>query len=65
MYIWQFRKSKDMDKPRQMEHKLYEWAREKGATRAVLGCEDKRIRRLYKRKYGFTPTTGVYMEKTL
>ena len=63
--IWQFKKSKDMNQPRQMEHKLYEWARPRGATKAVLGVADKRIRRLYRRKYGFTPRSGIYMEKPL
>jgi hypothetical protein len=65
MIIWQGKKSKDMSNPRLMFHELYKWGRGRGAEKAVLGSPDKRVRRLYKRKYGYKPTTGGWMEKML
>ena len=66
LLVWQFKKTKDMNTPRQMEKKMYDWARKKGAIRIVLGSKDKRLRRLYRRKYGFTQTKDAYtMERAL
>ena len=66
LLVWQFKKSKDMTTPRQMEKKMYDWARKNGAVRIVLGSKDKRLRRLYRRKYGFTQTENAYtMERAL
>jgi hypothetical protein len=62
---WQFKKSRDMRHPQQMMHKMYVWAREKGAKKAYLGCPDKRRRRLYKRQYGYTPIDNIMMERSL
>jgi hypothetical protein len=63
--IWQFKKSKDMDRPQQMIHKMYEWARSKGAKEVYLKCHDKRLRRLYRRKYGFSNSTDNLMRKAI
>lgn len=65
LIIWQGKKSKDMNRMHLLGHKLYKWAREHGATKAVLGSSDKRVRRLYKRKYGYHSIGGPLMEKSL
>jgi hypothetical protein len=65
LFVWQASKSKDMDKPRLIFKIMCDWARDKGAKKVTIGSPDKRVRRLYKRKYGFTPAEGMYMEKTL
>ena len=65
LFIWQARKSKDMDRPRLMFRKLCEWGKSKGVEKAQLIASDKRVRRLYKRKYGFTSVGGPVMEKQL
>jgi len=65
LWIWQAKKSKDMRNFQLLIHKLYTWARTMGAKKATLGSDDKRLRRLYKRKYGYTPIGGNLMEKAI
>ena len=65
VFIRQAHKSKDMHNPKLMFFKLCEWARKKGYDKLQLGCEDKRIRRMYKKRYGFHSIGGVEMEKKL
>ena len=65
LFVWQARKSKDMDRPRLIFHELCRWAKAKGAKKAQLKSSDKRVRRMYKRKYGFTPLGGPLMERTI
>ena len=63
LFVWQARKSKDMDRPRLIFHCLCEWSKTRGVKKARLVSHDKRIRRLYKRKYGFTHIGDGLMEK--
>jgi hypothetical protein len=63
LFCWQARKSKDMRQPRLIFHKLCEWGRTKGMKKMRLMSGDKRIRRMYRRKYGFTSIGGSLMEK--
>ena len=65
LFIWQAKKSKDMDRPRLILHEMCRWAKQNGKKKIVIGSSNKRVRRLYKRKYGFTPSTGIYMERAL
>jgi len=65
VYLWQARKLKDFKYPRLVFAKAVEWAKYKQATRLILGSEDKRVRRMYKRKYGFSPMGGNYMERAV
>jgi GNAT superfamily N-acetyltransferase len=65
VHIWQARKLSGFGEGRRMLETLYVWAKALGFSRITLGCPEKRLRRLYKRKYGFTPTEGDYMEKRL
>ena len=65
LFVWQGKKSKDMKQPRLIFHKMCEWGKSKGVERARLGSHDKRVRRMYKRKYGFASVGGVLMEKQL
>jgi hypothetical protein len=65
LLIWQFKKSKDMDSPQVMVHKAYQWGRSKGATKSIIGCSDKRLRRLYRRKYGYASTSDNQLERAI
>ena len=65
VFIRQAHKSKDMKTPRLMYYKLCQWAKSKGKNKLRLGCEDKRTRRMYKRRYGFHSIGGVEMEKAI
>jgi len=64
LFIWQAKKSKDMDRPRLVFHRLCEWGKQKGISKIKLVSQDKRIRRLYKRKYGFHHIGDGVMEKS-
>lgn len=65
VHIWQARKLKGFQHGREMLEEVYAWAKGRGFERVTLGAPDKRLRRLYRRKYGFTPTEGVYMERAI
>ena len=65
LWSWQGRKSKDFRSYGLLWNKLHQWGRAKGATKSTLGCECKRRRRLYKRKYGYKSIDGKYMEKAI
>ena len=65
LFVWQARKSKDMNRPRLIFQRLCEWGKQKNADKVQLISDDKRVRRLYKRKYGFTHIGEGLMEKEL
>lgn len=65
VHIFQARKARDFQYPRLMFAKTMEWAKAKGFNKLTLGCEDKRLRRMYKTKYGFVSSGGVYMERSI
>jgi len=62
---WQARKQRDFQYPRLMVAKIFEWAKTKKVDKVIVGSEDKRLRRMYKTKYGFKPVGGVYMERCI
>jgi hypothetical protein len=65
LFVWQAKKSKDMNRPHLIFHKMCEWGKSKGVEKARLGTSNKRVRRMYKRKYGFTPIGEALMEKSI
>lgn len=65
VHIWQARKDKDMNRPRLAFHKLCRWAKRQGYDKLRLATPNKRVRRMYKKKYGFVPLGGMEMEKQI
>lgn len=63
VHIWQAHKMKGFRDSKKVLNVVEAWAKHKNLSAIQLATSDGRRRRLYKRKYGFKPVGGIYMEK--